>query len=123
MSYKQPKTLATQAATALTTAYASGWELVVDTEGRRVVCLYFDYVYTDATSWQFKVQYTLDGTTYYDLIKADLTMDVAEQSDGDGASRSIVAELDTSAAGRFKIAAKRTGGTGGTLACTAQGIL
>ena len=123
MSYKAPKTLATKTVAALTTAYASGWELDVDTQGRRVVCLYFDYAYTDATSWEFKVSYSLDGTSYYDLVKADLTMDVAEQTDTDAATRAIVVELDTSAAGRVKIHAKRTGGTGGTLACTAQGIL
>lgn len=118
---KQLVTLANKSAAALTTAYASGWELVVPSGGANLCVLYFDYAYTDATSWEFKIQFTPDGTNYYDLVKTDLTMDVAEQTDTDAATRAIAVEFDTGSAGNFKILAKRTGGTGGTLACKVVG--
>lgn len=111
-----------KAAVALTTAYA-GWETeAIDCRGIDVLKFSLAYVHTDATSYELLL-YTYDGVAWVPARKSvsgvgalDEHQEATPASAASGAVSFYVGP-DSS----VKLAAKRTGGTGGTLAARVSG--
>ncbi len=92
---KSAGAIASQAATALTAAYASGWELEVDTGDLTRIAILLDFTWDSATSVEVLMAFSADGTTYYDPheIASDGTISADEATLAVSASDTLAAEV------------------------------
>lgn len=106
-----------KAATALTSAYASGWDSgTIDTRNFDQVRLLFAFVWNDATSIEFQLQFSSDeGTTWFtDHRVSSGTATRNEVTLAVTASLNFALAVDCKDYTHLRVQAKYTGGSAGT---------
>jgi len=127
VAVKTVSSLATKAATTVTTAYASGWSLDVDVGYLDSITVLYTYVNDSGTRLDFLLAFSRDDSTFYDVKKSTGTPPPAELSDDEtqitvSANASFAVRYDVSDVRYVRIKAKGVGVVAGdTLAAEVIG--